>query len=129
MMQKINLDYSLRELKEFLCLKFEEKLHNTSEYLGDSEITEILSEGVKKYFGVNIENLKITGADKLLWGIFVSRNYRAFANLLGDKKGSSGMYSFDRNLVESEFEKYKEELIIGIWEGIKKLKQGLGEFY
>ena len=128
MMQKINLDYSLRELKEFLCSKFEEKLHNTSEYLGDSEITEILSEGVKKYFGVNIENLKITGADKLLWGIFVSRNYRAFANLLGDIK-CSGMYSFDRNLVESEFEKYKEELIIGIWEGIKKLKQGLGEFY
>jgi len=118
-MQKINLDYSLRELKEFLCLKFEEKLHNTSEYLGDSEITEILSEGVKKYFGVNIENLKITGADKLLWGIFVSRNYRAFANLLGDKKGSSGMYSFDRNLVESEFEKYKEELIIGIWGALK----------
>ena len=51
MMQKITPDYSkLLELKEFLCSRFEEELHNTSEYLGDSEITEILSEGVKKYF-------------------------------------------------------------------------------
>jgi len=122
-MQKINLDYSLRELKEYLCSRFEEKLH-TSEYLRASEITEILSEGVKKYFGVNIENLKITGVDKLLWGIFVSRNYRAFANLLGDKeevlrdKEEAGMYSFNRELVESIFIKHKEDLINGIGEAL-----------
>jgi len=117
-MQKINLDYSLRELKEFLCSKFEENLHNTSEYLGDSEITEILSEGVKKYFGVDIENLKGSGADKLLWWVFVTQNYRAIANLLGDKE-KSGMYSFDRNLVESKFIKYKEDLINGILEVLR----------
>ena len=117
-MQKITPDYSkLLELKEFLCSRFEEKLHNTSKYLRGSEITEILSEGVKKYFGVNIENLKITGADKLLWGIFVSRNYRAFANLLGDEE-DSGMYSFNRNLVESEFEKHREDLITEIWKAL-----------
>ena len=116
-MQKINLDYSLLELKEYLCSRFEEELH-TSEYLMASEITEILSEGVKKYFGVDIEDLKITGADKLLWWVFVTQNYRAIANLLGDKE-KSGMYSFDRNLVESKFIKYKEDLTNRIWEVLR----------
>jgi len=117
MMQKINLDYSLLELKEYLCSRFEKELH-TSEYLMASEITEILSEGVKKYFGVDIEDLKITGADKLLWWIFVTPNYRAIANLLGDKE-EAGMYSFSSKPVESKFKKYKKALINGILEVLR----------
>jgi len=117
-MQKITPDYSkLLELKEYLCSRFEEKLH-TSEYLMASEITEILSEGVKKYFGVDIENLKGSGADKLLWWVFVTPNYRAIANVVGDKE-EAGMYSFNSKPVERIFEKYKKALINGILEVLR----------
>jgi len=36
---------------------------------------------------------------------------------LGDEE-DSGMYSFNRNLVESEFEKHREDLITEIWKAL-----------
>ncbi len=109
-MQKANYfdDSKIYNLKEHLCSRFEEELQ-TQEYLDSNQITEILFEGVKKYFGVNIKNLEGVRIYNPLWWAFVTPNYSAIVPING-RKDNSGMYKFNEKDVGVEFKKYKEDI-------------------